>query len=179
MVDLRVFLSDYLTGYKNALKNNTKIEFTYPMKNNLEKKVKYTAPKILYSKSDSMDSSNDESFIVEVDKSRIYQVISNLLDNAFKFINENDTIYVNIKKYSINEKHYALITIKDTGSGIDPEIMPRLFTKFASKSNKGTGTGLGLFICKNIVEAHGGKIWAENNGTENGAKFSFSIPLLT
>ena len=60
-------------------------------------------------------------------------------------------------------------------SGIDPEIMPRLFSKFATKSQ--TGTGLGLFISQNIIEAHGGKIWAENNSGARGATFSFSIPL--
>ena len=64
----------------------------------------------------------------------------------------------------------------DTGEGIDPQIMPRLFTKFATKSHAG-GTGLGLFICKGIVEAHGGKIWAENNKDGKGAIFSFTLPL--
>ena len=77
----------------------------------------------------------------------------------------------------------ALVTIKDTGIGIDPEIMPRLFEKFTSKSYQ--GTGLGLFISKSIVEAHGGRIWAENNKiikdgrgqVEKGATFTFSLPL--
>ncbi len=70
----------------------------------------------------------------------------------------------------------ALVSIKDTGIGIDPGIMPRLFEKFASKSYQ--GTGLGLYICKSIVEAHGGKIWAENNNMygERGATFSFTLP---
>ena len=69
-----------------------------------------------------------------------------------------------------------MFSIKDTGTGIDPEIVPRLFEKFASKSYH--GTGLGLFISKNIVEAHGGKIWAENNKDgERGATFYFSLPL--
>ena len=69
-----------------------------------------------------------------------------------------------------------LVSIKDTGSGIDPEIMPRLFTKFATKSQKG-GTGLGLFISKGIIEAHNGRIWAENNTQEKGATFHFSLPI--
>jgi two-component system sensor histidine kinase VicK len=68
-----------------------------------------------------------------------------------------------------------IISIKDSGKGIDPEIYPRLFTKFASKSFQ--GTGLGLYISKNIVEAHGGKIWAKNNEDGKGATFSFSLPL--
>ena len=67
------------------------------------------------------------------------------------------------------------ITVKDTGAGIHPEILPRLFTKFATKSD--IGTGLGLYISKNIVEAHGGKMWAENNQDGGGATFSFSLPI--
>jgi signal transduction histidine kinase len=69
-----------------------------------------------------------------------------------------------------------LVSIKDTGTGIDPEIMPRLFTKFVTKPETG-GTGLGLFISKSIIEAHGGRIWAENNRNEKGATFTFSLPL--
>jgi signal transduction histidine kinase len=65
--------------------------------------------------------------------------------------------------------------MKDSGAGIDPEIFPRLFTKFATKSD--VGTGLGLYICKNIVEAHGGKIWAENNYNGIGATFYFTLPI--
>ncbi len=69
----------------------------------------------------------------------------------------------------------VVITIEDTCTGIDPEILPRLFTKFTKKSDK--GTGLGLYISKSIVEAHGGKIWAENNTASKGATFTFSLPL--
>jgi signal transduction histidine kinase len=68
------------------------------------------------------------------------------------------------------------VSIKDTGIGIAPEIMPRLFTKFATKSER--GTGLGLFISKSIIEAHGGRIWAENNKDGKGATFSFSLPIV-
>ncbi|HYY49523.1 MAG TPA: ATP-binding protein, partial [Nitrososphaeraceae archaeon] len=68
-----------------------------------------------------------------------------------------------------------VVSIQDTGQGIDPQIFPRLYSKFATKSE--TGTGLGLFICKCIVEAHCGKIWAENNKDGKGATFSFSLPL--
>ena len=66
------------------------------------------------------------------------------------------------------------MSVKDTGSGIDPEILPRLFSKFVTKSDK--GTGLGLFISKSIIDAHGGMIWAENNANGIGSKFTFSIP---
>jgi signal transduction histidine kinase len=108
--------------------------------------------------------------IIEADKGRITQVISNLLTNAVKFTNEG-TIRVAAEK----KDNEILISIKDTGTGIDSEMLPRLFTKFATTSN--TGTGLGLFISKSIVKAHGGRIWAENNRNEKGAAFYFSLPL--
>jgi two-component system sensor histidine kinase VicK len=115
----------------------------------------------------------NEIIQVEGDKNRLTQVISNLLSNAVKFTKEGEiTIRAEI------EDGKALVTVKDTGQGIDPEIMPRLFTKFAAKSE--TGTGLGLFISKSIVEAHGGKIWAKNNvdyDGKKGATFTFSVPL--
>jgi signal transduction histidine kinase len=75
-----------------------------------------------------------------------------------------------------NTHDVAIISVCDSGSGVDPEIMPRLFTKFSSKSF--SGTGLGLYICKNIIEAHGGRIWAENNKEAKGAIFSFTLPLV-
>jgi signal transduction histidine kinase len=76
-----------------------------------------------------------------------------------------------------NNAQQVLVSIKDTGQGIDPEILPKLFTKFATKSQSG-GTGLGLFICKGIIVAHGGNIWAENNADGKGATFSFSLPTI-
>ena len=116
-----------------------------------------------------------DSFLAEVDRTRISQVISNLLDNDFKFTNESGVIQIEIKKEIINCQKHAVITIKDTGGGIHMEMLPKLFTKFATKSD--AGTGLGLFISKNIIEAHGGRIWAKNNEDGKGATFSFSIPL--
>jgi signal transduction histidine kinase len=109
------------------------------------------------------------------DRFRITQVISNLIDNAIKFTIEagGGTVSVNIKK---KNDRWVTVSVKDTGIGIDPEIMPRLFTKFTTKSFQ--GTGLGLFISKKIIEAHGGKIWAENNIDGKGVTVSFSIPLL-
>jgi signal transduction histidine kinase len=107
---------------------------------------------------------------IEADKERITQVISNLLSNAVKFTNEG-TISISVEK----KDSKVTFNIKDTGTGIDSEILPRLFSKFASKSFE--GTGLGLFVSKSIVEAHGGKMWAENNADGNGASFSFSLPL--
>jgi signal transduction histidine kinase len=104
------------------------------------------------------------------DKVRIFQVVSNLLTNALKFTRNGD-----ISIRAEQKDGYAIVTVKDNGTGIDPEIMPRLFTRFASKSQ--TGTGLGLFISKSIVEAHGGKIWAENNKDGKGATFGFTLPI--
>ena len=120
---------------------------------------------------------NKDSFIVEVDRERITQVISNLLNNAVKFTEQTrGDVYVAAEEKEKADQEIVVVTIKDTGIGIDPEILPRLFTKFATKSQ--SGTGLGLFICKSIIEAHGGRIWAENNKDgEGGATFAFSLPL--
>ena len=115
------------------------------------------------------DEPNKE-IVVNADKSRIAQVISNLLSNAIKFTKQG-TVVISLEKKKDNKE--VIVSMKDTGSGLDPEILPRLFSKFASKSFK--GTGLGLFISKNIVEAHGGKMWAENNVNGKGATFAFSL----
>jgi two-component system, OmpR family, sensor histidine kinase VicK len=117
-------------------------------------------------------TADDKLLVVEADKARIVQVISNLLSNAVKFTKEEGcTITITAEK----KETQVIFKIKDTGTGIDPEILPRLFSKFASKSYQ--GTGLGLFICKSIVEAHGGKIWAENNSDGKGATVAFSLPI--
>ena len=118
------------------------------------------------------------AIFVHADKHRITQVISNLLDNAIKFtMNDNSSsITVSVESKHNGDDDYALVRIKDTGHGIDPTIMPHLFTKFSTKSS--AGTGLGLFICKSIIEAHGGKIWAANNLEEKGATFFFTLPVV-
>jgi signal transduction histidine kinase len=113
-----------------------------------------------------------EPIFVNADKARIIQVLSNLLGNALKFT-KGGNISISFKK--INENKEVIVTIKDSGTGIDPGIYPRLFTKFATKSEE--GTGLGLYISKSIVEAHGGKIWAENNSDGRGATFYFTLPM--
>jgi signal transduction histidine kinase len=120
----------------------------------------------------------NEIIQVDGDKNRLTQVISNLIDNAVKFTTQGSiTIKAELEK---EDDSKALVSVTDTGPGIDPEIMPRLFTKFVAKSNK--GTGLGLFISKSIIEAHGGRIWALNNYSLNGnssrgATFAFNISL--
>jgi signal transduction histidine kinase len=129
-----------------------------------------TSLEILYDKT-SGDAAAD--IYLEGDKRRISQVIYNLLHNAIKFTNEG-SITISVKR-KIDDNKVIVVSVEDTGKGIDPEIMPRLFTKFATKSV--TGTGLGLFISKSIVEAHGGRIWAQNNDDRIGATFAFSLPL--
>jgi signal transduction histidine kinase len=119
----------------------------------------------------------DEKVFVIADRSRIAQVIYNLLSNAVKFTGEGD-IVVNILCDQKTNKE-ATVSVKDSGKGIDPEVVPRLFEKFASKSFQ--GTGLGLFISRSIVEAHGGRIWAVNNKVDGqiGATFYFSLPIIS
>ena len=120
-----------------------------------------------------------KDIFVEADRIRMTQVIYNLLNNAIKFIQEKGSITITTEK----EDNHILVSVKDTGSGIDSEILPQLFSKFASKSFQ--GTGLGLFISKGIIEAHGGKIWAENNNHDNnsiadaikGSTFYFTLPI--
>jgi len=132
-----------------------------------------------------------KDIFVEADRIRLTQVIYNLLSNAIKFTKKG-RIIITIEKKKDN-KEEVVVSIKDTGIGIDSEILPKLFSKFASKSYQ--GTGLGLFICKSIVESHGGKIWAENNDNdhdndnnnnnnsiadskEKGSTFYFTLPFI-
>jgi signal transduction histidine kinase len=127
--------------------------------------------------------SKDDDIFVEADRLRLSQVFHNVLSNAIKFTAEGSiTIAIQRNEESgrdhnnNNNNDQVIVSIKDTGTGIDPEVYPRLFTKFATKSI--TGTGLGLFISKSIIEAHGGRIWAENNADGNGSTFYFSLPLI-
>lgn len=120
------------------------------------------------------------SVYVQADKGRITQVINNLVDNAIKFVPQQNGKLDIVVSYSDSDNKEkfdgnVIVSVKDNGTGIDPEIMPRLFSKFATKSF--SGTGLGLYVSKNIIEAHGGKIWAENNNNGNGATFYFSLPI--
>jgi two-component system sensor histidine kinase VicK len=139
---------------------------------------------------------HNEDIFVEADKERITQVVSNLINNSVKFTEEG-TISIDVKVQQEEDNNdighnIVIVSIKDTGEGIDSEILPKLFTKFASKSYQ--GTGLGLFISKSIIEAHGGRIWAENNDDDDdddknddeivdgkrirGAIFNFSLPIM-
>jgi signal transduction histidine kinase len=132
-----------------------------------------------------INKNNNNPIFVEADRDRIVQVLSNLLSNAIKFTNQGEISINLFEKIQDNEgrKKEVLVSVTDTGSGINSEIFGRLFSKFASKSYQ--GTGLGLFICKGIIQAHGGRIWAENNNNINGegdkssggATITFSLPI--
>ena len=127
------------------------------------------------------NSNSINPIFVEVDRDRIVQVLSNLLSNAIKFTNQGEISINLVEKIQDKEgKKEVIVSVTDTGSGINGEIFGRLFSKFASKSYQ--GTGLGLFICKSIIHAHGGRIWAENNNnidgdkSSGGATITFSLP---
>jgi two-component system, OmpR family, sensor histidine kinase VicK len=115
-----------------------------------------------------------KDIVVYADKGRISEVVSNILNNAIKFTH-NGSITVSVEVQSNDSGSQVIVLIRDEGTGIDREIASRLFSKFVTKSDK--GTGLGLYISKSIIEAHGGKIWARNNEDERGATFGFSLPL--
>ena len=112
---------------------------------------------------------NNDGIYVEAEKERLIQIIENLICNAIKFTKDG-AIVVSLYKSTVSSQ--AIVSVKDTGIGIDQEILPRLFDKFASKSFQ--GTGLGLFISKSIIEAHGGKIWAENNPDGLGVRLGLA-----
>jgi signal transduction histidine kinase len=123
-----------------------------------------------------VESAENNPIYVYADRIRLYQVLANLLSNAIKFTQKGTiSISTDIRSNMNSNIDEVTIRIRDTGAGIHPEILPRLFTKFATRSDR--GTGLGLFISKGIVEAHGGRIWAENNSDGKGATFSFTLPL--
>jgi signal transduction histidine kinase len=146
---------DTVKELQSILGNNNKIKFEY-------------------------DIHSNDPVLIHADKSRIRQVLSNLISNSIKFIPNEGIISLKVEMRKSddgnNSKGIVVVSIKDTGIGIDEAIIPKLFTKFASKSFQ--GTGLGLYISKSIVESHGGKIWAENNENGKGATFSFSLPIV-
>ena len=171
--DLREIILNLIEDLTTKMKKEDNV-----IKSNKEDRDKNTHIQLIYPELSA------EPLFVYADKNRIQQVLSNLLGNALKFT-EYGVITINTEKFidTINnnenteEKEFVSIKIKDTGKGIDPEVLPRLFEKFATKSDK--GTGLGLYISKNIIDAHGGKIWGGDNNKykKNGAEFGFTLPL--
>jgi len=159
---LNDLISDIIEDYKNQLDNEN---------------VKLISKFIYSNKPDEKEIGNENktkyNISIFADKTRINQVISNLLNNVIKFTDKGFIYIIIEKKYRDNK---VFIDIKDAGYGIDQSIFSKLFSKFTSKS-KG-GTGLGLFISKNIIEAHGGQMYAYNNKDEKGATFGFSLPII-
>ena len=160
MINLNDMILTVIKDYRNQIAKDAK------KKNNIMN------VKILFEYNEGKGKQGKDLCIL-ADSYRLTQVISNLLNNAIKFT-KNGTITVGLEKQD-NNKH-VIVYVKDTGQGIAPEILPKLFTKFTSKSEK--GTGLGLFISKSIVESHGGTIWAENNRHSKGATFTINLPLI-
>ena len=149
-IDLDEAISSVIIDYRNNLPGVIRTE------NSKTEKVKI--------------SYEPKKIMVKGDRERIERVMSNLINNALRFTKEGEII---VKTQVIDG--FVQIIVKDTGTGIDPEIMPRLFQKFVTKSEK--GTGLGLFISNSIIQAHGGTMWAENNADEKGATFTFTLPI--
>ncbi|MGN6628656.1 MAG: sensor histidine kinase, partial [Candidatus Nitrosocosmicus sp.] len=168
ILDLTRIESKFLVIHKESLNLNN---FVLDIVKNYERTISNNDINFKY-------NNFDQSIIIEADKNRLSQVLSNLINNAIKFIDKKIkgiiSISINLKK--IDGLESVVVDIQDNGIGIDKEIMPKLFTKFTSKSFQ--GTGLGLYLSKKIIEAHQGKIWAKNNEDGKGATFSFGIPLI-
>ncbi|MFY9872786.1 MAG: HAMP domain-containing sensor histidine kinase [Candidatus Nitrosopolaris sp.] len=161
--NLKETVLDIIQDHKRQLeKSNVSTKLLYEFK--IEEQVEVPNRK---------DDFSADIFI-NADKIRINQVIDNLLTNAIKFTEEGTVSILITCKRCKNHTDTIIVRVKDTGTGIHPEILPRLFSKFVTGSDM--GTGLGLFISKNIVEAHGGKICGENNADRKGATFVFSLP---
>ena len=163
---------------RNAIADATGIQITeYTSNDNKNIKIKF----------ESEEGRGNDIFI-EADRTMIQQVILNLLRNAIKYVKEDGIITImtqvstqkkveaDARKKEGEGERAAVVKVKDNGSGIDTRILPRLFTKFATTSLE--GVGLGLYISKRIVEAHDGRIWAENNSNGKGATFAFVLPCL-
>jgi signal transduction histidine kinase len=161
-IDATKIENQSLKVYKECFKLNDIIanviaDLKKEEENNKQRKIKFTY------------SSNNDNIIVNADAVRVTRVVSNLLSNANKFTSEGE---ISVSITSDKTEQQIIVRVRDTGLGIRPEIMPRLFTKIATKMN----LRLGLYVSKGIVEAHGGKMWAENNSDGIGATFSFTLP---
>jgi signal transduction histidine kinase len=166
--DLKQVISNTVDDYENQIKNSNKnVRLVHGFD---KKKINQGEVGGEQEQLHKQMLIQDNTILIEADKVRITQVIDNLLSNALKFTEEG-TISVLVES---NDRE-AVVSVEDDGQGIDPEILPKLFTKFATSSSQ--GIGLGLYISKSIVEAHGGKMWAESNKDTRGATFSFSLPL--
>jgi two-component system, OmpR family, sensor histidine kinase VicK len=167
IVDIKDIIKRSILDIKSQLSGNQRVEI----------KVKDNSMK------EHSVGQDSDAVLVRADGSKLLQVVSNLLSNAVKFTEVGEILITLESKVDAGDStnkssnKEVIVSIKDSGQGIDPSMMPRLFEKFATKSDKGTGLGLGLFISKNIITRHGGRIWAENNPEGRGATFAFSLPL--
>ena len=174
--NLNEVISNVADDFSNQTKNsNRNINLVYgfnkiPVKEAEKQQQQYQQQR----KKKEQLLTQDNAIVIEADKEKIIQVISNLLGNAIKFTKVG-TISIFTEKEENGHSKEVIVSVKDSGEGIDPEILPKLFSKFVAKSYQ--GTGLGLFISKSIIEAHGGRIWAKNNADGKGATFSFTLPL--
>jgi two-component system, OmpR family, sensor histidine kinase VicK len=160
-VDIEEVIDDVIDDFRNKVDHTS------------EKQVKIVKMIKGHSNKSKYDAGSPNVTKLICDKNRVMQIISNLISNAIKFSSKNGTITIS-KEVTMDNKS-IVISVIDKGSGIDPDIFPRLFSKFSTRSNH--GTGLGLYICKNLVEAQGGRIWAQDNKDAPGATFSFSLPI--
>ena len=183
---LEQIIDDLNSRITTDLNQNTKIVFE-----SIKTEIQKT--------NDTKEEEVYKSMVINADKGRLTQVIFNLLDNAIRLGKGNKIMVTlrtiipilhddikNLSSFESKEhicspeqqqkQREIIVQVKDSGRGIDSKIMDNLFSKFTSDSTTGR-TGLGLFISKNIIEAHGGKIWAENNKDQKGATFSFSLPI--
>ena len=168
LVDIKDIIQRSILDIKSQLSGNQRVEI----------KIKDNSMK------EHSVGQDSDAVLVRADGSKLMQVVSNLLSNAVKFTDVGEILITIETKLTTGDNNTntssnkeVIVSIKDSGQGIDPSMKPRLFEKFATKSHKGTGLGLGLFISKNIIMHHGGKIWAENNPEGKGATFAFSLPL--
>jgi len=170
--DLKEVIFNTVDDYTNHIKNsnkNIRLVYGFDKKEDTKQGVKEGQQQEQIQ--NQLLTQDNDTIIVEADKVRITQVIDNLLSNALKFT-EDGIISVSIE----TKDSQAIVSVKDNGQGIDPSILPKLFTKFATSSSG--GIGLGLYISKSIVEAHGGRMWADNNSDGKGATFAFTLPCL-
>ena len=167
--DLEQAILNTISDHKSQIKNHDDDSGAVAQGESKEAKLEFK----------SVENNTNHVFVYG-DAGRITQVISNLLSNAIKFTDKGSiTVKMEKKKNkrensSQEEEEEVIVSIQDTGIGIDPNVKNKLFKKFAIKSEQ--GMGLGLYISRSIIEAHGGKIWAENNPNGKGATFSFSLP---
>ena len=113
-----------------------------------------------------------EDVIIEADERKVKQIVYNLLSNAVKFTPENGRVTFSAHQ----DSDEVIFAVEDTGPGVPEEFQERVFDEFFQHSDSEEGTGLGLTLCKRLVELHGGRIWLESQGGQ-GSRFSFAIPI--